>query len=95
MEIVRLIKVCLNKTYSEVCTDKYLSNNFPIQNRLKQGYSLTPLLFNCALEYVIRNVKENQVGLKLNGTHQLLLYADDVNLLSDNIGAIKKKRNFN
>jgi hypothetical protein len=35
-------------------------------------------------------VQENQVGLKWNGTHQLLAYADDVNLLGDNIDAIKK-----
>jgi hypothetical protein len=38
----------------------------------------------------LRKVQENQAGLKLNGTHQLLAYADDVNLLEDNIDTIKK-----
>jgi hypothetical protein len=42
------------------------------------------------MEYVIRKVQENQMGLKLNGTHQLLAYTDDVNLLGDNIDTIKK-----
>jgi hypothetical protein len=47
----RLIKVCLNETYSKVCTGKHLSYNFPIENGLKQRDALLPLLFNSVLEY--------------------------------------------
>jgi hypothetical protein len=45
MELVRLIKMCLNERYSKVRMGKYLSDNFPIQNGLKQGDDLSPLLF--------------------------------------------------
>jgi hypothetical protein len=63
-----------------------LSDNSLIQKGLKQEDVLSSLLFN----YAIRNGQETQVRLKLNGTHQLLAYANDVNLMGDNIDTIKE-----
>ena len=68
-KLVRLIKMCLTETYSRVRVGKNLSDMFPIRNGLKQRDALLPLLFNFALEYVIRGVQVNQDALKLNGTH--------------------------
>jgi hypothetical protein len=51
MKLVRMIKVCLNETYT---TGKHLSESFPVQNGLKQGDALSPLLFDFALEYAVR-----------------------------------------
>jgi thiamine monophosphate synthase len=48
------------------------------------------VLLNFALEYAIRRVQVNQDGLKLNSAHQLLAYADDVNILGGSIHTLKE-----
>jgi hypothetical protein len=61
-----------------------------MQNGIQRRAVLSTLLLNFALEYPIRKAQENHVGLKLNGTHKLLPYVDDVNLLGNNTDTVKK-----
>ena len=77
MKPVKLIEMCLNETCSRVQIGN-ICLTFPIKNGLKQGDVLSPLHFSFALMCAIRTVQVKQDGLKVNGTHQLLVYADNV-----------------
>jgi hypothetical protein len=69
MKLVRIIKMCLNETCSKVSIRKHFLDNFPTLNGLKQGDSLLPFVFIFNLVYVVWKAQEDQVRLKLNGTH--------------------------
>jgi len=92
MKLVKLTKMRLTETCSRVRVDEHLYDMFPRRNGLKQGDALSPLFFNFALDYAISSVQVNQDGLKLNGSHQLLVYIDDVNILERRVHIIEKNK---
>ena len=61
-----------------------------LRNGLKRGDAVSPMLFNFALEYAIRRVQVSRDGLKLNSTHQLLAYTDNVNILGGSKHTLKE-----
>jgi hypothetical protein len=65
-----------------------------MQNSLKQGDALSQLLFYFALERAIWKAQNNPEGSEMYETHQLLVYADDVNILGENIKTVRKNRQF-
>jgi len=94
MKLVRLMS--LNETYSSIRVGKRLSEMFPTQNGLKQRDALLPLLFNFAVrvDHAVRRVQVNKDGFPLNGMHQLLVYADYINIFDRSTHTIKKNRSF-
>ena len=75
------MKICLDGTQSKVRIG---------ENGLKQGDALSPFLLNFSLEYVIRKVQKTNLELNMNGTHQVLAYADDLTLMDDAIETIER-----
>jgi hypothetical protein len=90
MKQVRLIKMYLNETYSRAWEGTNLSDMFRVKHGLIQGDALSPLLFNFALVCAMRRFQVNQNDLHLNGTHQLFVCADGVNILGESVHTMMK-----
>ena len=89
-KLVRLVKMSLTETHSRFRVGKNVSDRFPIRNCLIQGAALSPMPFNFVLEFAISSVQVNRDDLKLNCTHKLLVYSDDVNKLGGSIHTLKE-----
>jgi len=71
-----------------------LSDTFSVKNCPEIRNACLPLLFNFAVEYVIREVKANQEGLNFNATRHTFLFAGGVNLLGNYVQIIKKNTEY-
>jgi hypothetical protein len=69
----------LNKMYSKVHVSKTCL--FLIQNGLKEGDALSPLLLDFVLQFAIRKAQENQLGLKLVSVSRSACFTSDKGLL--------------
>jgi hypothetical protein len=87
-KLVWLIKMCLNETYSRVHTGKNLSNKFLIQNGLKQGNALSPLLFNFRICYQEVPRKLGRTGIEWGTSFWPMLMT--LIFLGQNIDTIQK-----
>jgi hypothetical protein len=81
------------KTFRFAFIYKYLCDDFPVQDGLKQVNALLPLLFSVASEYAFQEGLRKPGLLELNGTHWLLAYVD-VNLLGENVNNTKINRKY-
>jgi sorting nexin-29 len=77
MKLIRLVKMTLTNTNSKVKIQGKLSPSFETMIVLRQGDSLSTLLFNLCMEKIIRNIRINPGGTIFNRTRQCLAYADE------------------
>lgn len=77
-----MVKICNSNTLCKVRWQGELSPHFDVKSGLKQGDALFPILFNLALERVVRDVGEDRI-MELNENMTMLTYADDVVILGN------------
>jgi len=82
--------MCVTEKCNRVRLDKNLSDMFPIRDGLKQGDPHSPLFSTLLYITPLGGVQVDRDGLKLSGTNQLLVYADDVNILGPSVHTIKE-----
>jgi len=76
-KLIDLIKVCNTNTMCKLKFGNGTSDSFEVSTGLKQGDALSPVLFNLAIDKVIRSMLMRQ-GMELLSNSTLLAYADDI-----------------
>lgn len=89
-KLVRLIKCATNNSLAKVKIQNAVTDEFEVRQGLRQGDGLAPMLFNLALEWVIRKTSVQRSVSIATHSVQLLGYADDVNIVGRSLLAAKE-----
>jgi len=90
-QIVRILMVYYSDSQAIVINEEDVSDIFKTTIGVKQGGCLSPRLFTIYVEDVIEQIENLNVGIKIGEMKlDILLYADDMLLLSDNILDMKR-----
>ena len=89
-KLIRLTRMTMTNVNSQVKVAGSLSRSFPVRNGLRQGDGLACVLFNLALEKVIRDANIYNRGTILHKSTQLLAYADDIDIMGRNLKAVQE-----
>jgi sorting nexin-29 len=90
LKLVRLRKATMEGTTTKVKIQNELSESFRIRNGLRQGDALACILFNRALEKIIREANINQRGNIFYKSVQILAYADDIDIISRSLKSLQE-----
>jgi hypothetical protein len=89
-KLISLTKMTLSKTYNKVKIQNKLSGSFRTECGIRQGDSLSTLLFNIGLEKVMRDIEINPGGTIFNRTRQFMAYADEVAVIDRSVGVLNE-----
>jgi hypothetical protein len=88
-KLVRLVRATMTRTEAQVKVQTDLTTTFKIEQGLKQGNGLAPMIFNLVLEYVIRKLPVDANGTLEFKMCQIVGYADDICLLGRSLRSLK------
>jgi hypothetical protein len=80
-KLTAFVRASMRKTQRQIKIQNMLSSPIIIINGVQQGDSLACLLFNIALEKVVRDAGINTRGTMLYKSVQILAFADDINII--------------